>query len=256
MCADYPEFVARFYDVIYKKVRAGTDHDYYMKKIFESDDPVLEVGVGTGRFFLEALEKGADIYGIDISRNMIEKLKEKLDKKYHSRVFIQDVVNMSIDKEFDLIIAPFRVFSHIIEVKDQIAALNRIYEHLKDNGKLIFDLYIPNLKLLSEGMKNHTDFEGEYEPGMRVRRIISVRSDLVKQISYVSMKFVWEEDDKEFTEVWNFPFRFYFRYELEHLIHQSKLKLMNIFGDFNENELSSDSKEFIVVCQKSKTGDL
>jgi SAM-dependent methyltransferase len=250
---DYPsDFVARFYDLIYKKVRTGVDLDYYMKKILKTDGPVLELGVGTGRIFMKALEKGADIYGIDISPSMVEKLKEKLDRKYHKRVFIQDAANMSLDKEFDLIIAPFRVFSHIIKVKDQIAVLDKIHEYLNDKGKLIFDLYIPNLKLLSEGMRNYMDFDGEYEPGKRIKRFTSVKSDLVNQISYVNMKFVWEETDKEIAKDWNFQMRFYFRFELEHLIRQSKLKLINIFGDFDENELNSDSKEFIVVCQKLK----
>jgi ubiquinone/menaquinone biosynthesis C-methylase UbiE len=250
---DYPpDFVARFYDLIYKKVRSGVDLDYYMKKILEIDGPILELGVGTGRIFMKALEKGADIYGIDISPSMIEKLKEKMDRKYYKRVSVQDAANMNLDKKFDLIIAPFRVFSHIIKVKDQIAALDKIHEYLNDSGKLIFDLYIPNLKLLSEGMSDYMDFDEEYEPGKRIKRFTSVKSDLVDQISYVNMKFVWEETDKEIAKDWNFQMRFYFRFELEHLISQSRLKLMNIFGDFDENELNSDSKEFIVVCKKLK----
>lgn len=77
MSTDYPpDFVVRFYDLIYKKVRTGIDLDYYMKKILETDGPVLELGVGTGRIFMKALEKGADIYGIDISPSMVEKLKD------------------------------------------------------------------------------------------------------------------------------------------------------------------------------------
>ncbi len=46
------------------------------------------------------------------------------------------------------------------------------------------------------------------------------------------------------------PFRFYFRYELEHLIKRSKLTLEKIWGDFEEGDLTGDSKEFIVVCRK------
>jgi len=70
-----------------------------MKKILETDGLVLELGVGTGRIFMKALEKGADIYGIDISPSMVEKLKEKLDRKYHKRVFIQAVYkDFSMDR--------------------------------------------------------------------------------------------------------------------------------------------------------------
>jgi hypothetical protein len=34
------------------------------------------------------------------------------------------------------------------------------------------------------------------------------------------------------------------------LIKLSKLSLVNIFGDYQENLLNSDSKEFIIVCKK------
>jgi len=57
----YPDVFARFYDVIYDQIRSETDHDYFLKKILAAKGPVLEVGVGTGRFFIEALSKGADI---------------------------------------------------------------------------------------------------------------------------------------------------------------------------------------------------
>jgi len=62
--ADYPEFLARFYDLIYAKVRNGVDNEFYLRKIAAAKGPALEVGVGTGRIFIEALKRGADIYGV------------------------------------------------------------------------------------------------------------------------------------------------------------------------------------------------
>jgi len=247
---EYPEFVARFYDLIYNKIRTGTDFEYFMNKILEVKGPVLEVGTGTGRFFIEALNKGADIYGIDVSTSMINKLKEKLDKKHYGRISVQDAKKLQIDKKFDLIIAPFRVFSHMIEIKDQLKFLDNIYDHLKKKGTFIFDLFVPDLKMILEGINNLTDFEGEYEKGKKMKRIISMNSVLIKQVSYVSMTFVWEENDKEITKEWTFPFRYFFRYEIEHLVNQSKLKLEKIYGDFENNDLSPDSKEFIIVCKR------
>jgi len=252
----YPDFVARFYETIYSKIRTRTDHEYYMKKILGNKGPVLEIGVGTGRFFIDALNKGADIYGTDISKNMIEKLKEKLDKKYYNRVLVQDARNLNLDKKFDLIIAPFRMFAHLIEVKDQLMVLNNIYDYLNKDGIFIFDIYVPDLRLLLEGIENLTDFKGEYEKGKKVKRIVSMKADLMNQVSHVKMKFVWEENNKEITKEWEFPMRYFFRYELVHLINQSKLKLKNIFGDYFEHELNSNSKDFIVVCRKEQSEEI
>ncbi len=250
--SNYPEYVARFYDVIYSKIRAGTDSEYYLKQILKTQGPVLELGVGTGRLFVDALKQGADIYGIDANRSMIEVLKKKIDKKYYNRVKVQDAVNLNLDNRFDLIIAPFRVFSHFIEVKDQFRVLNAVFDHLNPKGQLIFDLFVPNLKLITEGIKELMDFEGEYERGKKIKRITSMEADTLNQISHVKMKYVWEENRKEIEKEWTFPMRYFFKAELEHLIARSRLTLVNIFGDYQGHSLDGNSKEFVVVCQKCK----
>ncbi len=247
---EYPDFVARFYDVIYSKVRSGVDTGYFMDKILSTRGKVLEIGVGTGRFFIDALAKGADIYGIDISRNMVDVLKKKLASENHYRIMTGDACSMKLDSRFDLIIAPFRVFAHVLDTKNQLLFLNNVYEHLTDKGIFIFDLFVPDPKLMAEGIDNLTDFEGEYEPGKRLRRIVSSKTDMVNQLLDVTMKFIWDEDNKQLEKEWKLKMRLFFRYEVEHLIQLSKLNLVKIYGDYQENLLNSESKEFIVVCKK------
>lgn len=246
----YPAFFARFYDTIYDYVRDSTDHQYFLRKILEAKGTVLEIGTGTGRFFIDALKQGADIYGIDISPEMIKILKDKLPEKEHHRVQVLDICNFKLQQRFDLIIAPFRVFMHLLSVVEQHKALESVYAHLNPSGIFIFDLFVPNLKMLHEGLNNHKDFEGEYEPGKKLVRYSSMWADPINQISYVTFKLVWDEDGVEKTEEWKTNLRFFFRYELEHLIKQSDFKLVNILGDFEEGNLNKDSKEFIVVCKK------
>jgi len=155
---------------------------------------------------------------------------------------------MKLGKRFELIIAPFRVFSHIIDIDDQISALNAVYDHLVPGGAFVFDLYVPNLKLLLDGLAPTVDFDGEYTPGKRLSRTTSGTSDLITQVTSVTMKFDWEDEERQNSREWTFPMRFFFRYELEHLIARSKLKLKAIFGDFLESALDSGSREFIVHC--------
>jgi SAM-dependent methyltransferase len=247
---DYPEYFARFYDVIYNKTRQQADYDYFMKKILSAKGPVLEVGCGTGRIFADALKKGADIYGIDSSIHMLDVLKSKIKVSEQKRVSVQNLTDLYHDLKFDLIIAPFRVMSHLLTVEDQQAAINKIYAHLNPWGTFIFDLYVPDPKLLDGGMDNITDFEGEYAPGKKLQRITSSHSDIVNQLNDVSMKFIWDENGKKNEETWNMKMRFYFRYEIEHFIARSKLKLVGIYGGYNESALDKNSKNFVVVCQK------
>jgi ubiquinone/menaquinone biosynthesis C-methylase UbiE len=105
----YPEYFARFYDLIYHQVRDVIDNKFYLEKIKNTRGKILEVGAGTGRLLIEALKNGADIYGIDISPAMLDILKAKLNREQQSRISLQNIVDFKSDFRYDLIIAPFRV---------------------------------------------------------------------------------------------------------------------------------------------------
>jgi SAM-dependent methyltransferase len=247
---DYPGYFAPFYDIIYDSIRSHVDTEFYLGQIKQAKGPVLEIGCGTGRFFCQAIRQGADMYGIDISKSMIDVLLRKIEYRYRDRISIQGAADFQFPFKFDLIIAPFRVYSHLLTVEEQLTALNNAFDHLSEEGRLIFDVYVPDPAMIASGLSNVIDFKGEYEPGKKLSRIVNMKADIVNQISDINMTFKWDQDGKERVETWNFKFRFYFRYEIEHLIKLSKLTLEKIHGDFNGGELKPDSKEFVVICRK------
>ena len=249
--SEYPDFVARFYDAIYSHLRSGVDTRFFLEEIAGSKGKVLEIGVGTGRFFVEALKNGSDVYGLDISSTMMDRLKEKILPEHHARLWVQDAVEMQLPHTFSLVLAPFRVFSHLTAVDDQTRCLNKIWEHLEPGGRFIFDLYVPNLRLLLNGIQNQTDFNGEYEEGKRLRRVVSMKADLINQTSRVRMDFIWDEQGTEHQASWDVDMRFFFRFEIVHLIRLSKLELETIYGDYERHALGPDSTDFIVVCRKT-----
>jgi hypothetical protein len=181
---------------------------------------------------------------------MVKFLLRKIEPVNHKRISIQGAADFIFPFKFDLIIAPFRVYSHLRTVEEQLASLNNAYDHLSDNGRLIFDLYVPDPGMIASGLNNVIDFDGEYQPGKKMSRTVKMKADIVNQISDITMTIKWDEDGGQRAESWNFKFRFYFRYELEHLIARSKLTLEKIYGDFNGSDLTGDSKEFIIVCRK------
>lgn len=246
---EYPFIFAKFYDLIYNKLRTSVDCNYYLNKIIECKGPVLEIGVGTGRIFKEALSKGVDIYGIDVSRSMIDVLRSNITEENHNRVFVKDARDFNIGVKFDLIIMPFRTFSHFIDTDDQLKVLNNIHQHLNPDGRLIFDVFIPDLNLLKDELENFADFEGEYEPDKSVKRIISMNADFAHQIINSKFVFEWDENNKINRSEWNTQLRYFFRYELENLIRLSKLRLVNIYGDFEEGNITNNSRDFMVVCR-------
>jgi len=250
MAHEYPPSFARFYDLIYSHMRDGIDKDYFLDEIKQVNGKVLEIGVGTGRFFINALDGGADIYGCDVSQAMIDIAMSKLNDDQQQRISKQNILNFHYDTRFDLIIAPFRIIMHVLDKEDQLKALNNVYDHLKSNGEFIFDAFIPDLKQLLEGVDSLTDFEGEYQPGRKIKRTVSTKPELINQIINVKFKLEWDEEHEVKTENWEIPLRYFFRYELEHLVERSKFTNYRILGDYEGNDLNEHSKEFIVVCQK------
>lgn len=246
----YPEFVARFYDVVYAKIRTSVDHDYYLSKMKSARGPVLEIGVGTGRLFADALKAGVDIYGFDLSESMLGELKRRIPASEHPRIRQDDARTFTWNKEFDLIAAPFRVMSHLLAVEDQWSALTRIKKHLPERGIFIWDVFVPDPVFCSKGLEPTVDFEGYWKDGKRLQRIVSVRPDPARQINHASMRFIWDDDDGKHDEIWSFPMRYFFRYEIEHLLRMAGFQIIDIYGDFEEHPLHNTSKDFVIVCRR------
>lgn len=250
MIYKYPENFARFYDVIYHQMRDSVDNDFFQDEVRNSGGRILEIGVGTGRLFINSLWHGADIHGIDISEEMLRVLRRKLTPEHHHRISLQNMINFKMEHGFDLVIAPFRVFMHLLDKEDQISTLNNVYDHLKPGGKFIFDTFVPDLAMLLKGLRDFTDFEGEYEPGKKLKRTVSTVPDLMKQLINISFCIEWEEDGRVKKENWDLPIRYFFRYELEHLVERSKFRKYNLFGDYKRNTPVNGSKDFILECLK------
>jgi SAM-dependent methyltransferase len=246
----YPPAFTRFYDLIYHQIRDEVDTNFFLNEISKTHGKILETGVGTGRLYTQALERGADVYGLDCSPSMVDVLQCKLSPEQRNRVSLQDIRDFRYDIGFDLIIAPFRVFMHLTHKEDQFNALHNIYRHLNPGGRFIFDVFVPDPAYLKKGMENVTDFDGEYMPGKRVRRIVNSKPDLINQLIHASFRLEWEEEEGWHTEDWTLPLRFFFRYELEHMIERSDFESYTIIGDYQGNELTPDSKDFIVICSK------
>lgn len=181
---------------------------------------------------------------------MLRVLQQQLTARQQHRVSLQSAESLSLPVKFDLIIAPFRVFSHLITIDRQLTALERIHQYLNENGFFIFDLFVPNLKMLADGLHEHMDYEGEYEPGHMLRRITSAHADVMNQVNHVTMRYEWDENGKLQKHEWHFDMRYFFRWEIEHLIARSPLTLETIFGDYGENPLTDASNDFVVMCRK------
>lgn len=246
----YPGFFARFYDTLYSHLLNSEEYEYYLSQILQTEGSVLEIGVGTGRIFRNAIRSKPDIYGIDVSPSMLDVLRSHLRDQDRVKISEQDAVNFSFPHQFKLIIAPFRMFMHLEKKEEQLQALHNIRNHLTDEGRFIFDVFVPDMYMLLNPLIDVPDFDGEYEKGRMLQRYVSTRPDLIRQLIHVTFRLKWDESGRFEEASWQVPMRFFFRYELEHLIERTGFSHYEILGDYSRHPLQSDSKEFIPVCYK------
>jgi SAM-dependent methyltransferase len=139
---------------------------------------------------------------------------------------------------------------HLVEKEDQIKAINNVCRHLNENGRFVFDVFNPDLTQLLSNADNLVDFEAEYEPGKKMKRFISTWPDMLNQTIKILFHLEWDDASELKYEDWVIQLRYFFRYELEHLLERSDFKSNKILGDYMGNELTQQSKDFIIVCQK------
>jgi ubiquinone/menaquinone biosynthesis C-methylase UbiE len=109
---------------------------------------ILEVGVGTGKN-LSYYPEGLDITGIDFSKNMLQKSRDKIKDKKSIRLIEMDAQNMKFaDNTFDTVVTSFVFCS----VPDPIEGLKEIRRVCKNNGKI----------LMFEHMRSNNEVAGKF----------------------------------------------------------------------------------------------
>ncbi len=97
---------------------------------------ILDIGVGTGFLTYELYEEGAEIVGIDFSKEMIEKAKEKMPRG----VFFLHDINEGIPDEicnmrFDFIVSSYAM--HHVDDESKLNFITSAKEILREGGKII-----------------------------------------------------------------------------------------------------------------------
>ena len=254
------EFAAAFYDSAYDHLRTK-DIDFFVDYSRKSKGHTLELGCGTGRVLIPTAAAGCEITGLDLSSNMLGKCREKLDRQpaeVQERVKLVrgNMTGFDTGGTYQLITIPFRPFQHLVSVEEQKGCLTSINKHLAPGGLFIFDVfhpYPPRLVHNPEYMIEKEDLpETQLPDGRTVRRtsrIAGFHRD--QQYNDIELIYYISHPDGE-TErlVQAFRMRYYFRYELEHLLELCGFKVVGLFGDFDKSEFTSDSPEMVFVAEK------
>ena len=128
------------------------------KKITLTPDmQIVDFGVGTGLLGFEIAKKVKQVYGVDTSAKMLEKLKEKNSDELNIIPLQQNIIKEPLSQTFDGLVSSMTLH----HVEDLEAFFTSIYKNIKENG------FIAIADLEAEDGTFHSDNEGVHHFGFK-----------------------------------------------------------------------------------------
>jgi len=138
------------YDKIVNYTTFGRD-SFWKHKMLEqlsNEKTVLDLACGTGILTKQIAEKlpHAEIVGVDITKNYLEKAKNKLIQYPNISFIIQDAEKLNLGKKFDCITA-----SYLPKYCTATILIKNCVDHLNSGGKIVLhDFTYPQNKLFQK----------------------------------------------------------------------------------------------------------
>jgi SAM-dependent methyltransferase len=256
---DQHAFIAEYYDATYNPGPVD-DIPFFVDYARQAKGRILELGCGTGRVLITTAQAGCDITGLDLSSYMLAKCREQLalqSTEIQRRVkLIQgDMTNFSTGETYSLITIPSRSFELLITVEEQLACLQCIHQHLKSDGLFLVDFFSPN----PTPQLPQIEPQGPAKPaeimmpdGCKVIRLNRIsRRHPEQQYNEIEILYIITYPDGHMEHpVQAFPFRSFYRYEVEHLLSLCGFRVTNLYGNFDKTPFTADSPEMIFVARK------
>jgi len=229
------------------------DVAFYVARVAARGGEALELGCGNGRITLPIARAGLSITGVDLSRAMLDDLRERLkleDRSVRQRVALRlgDMRAVRLRRRFRTVICPFNALLHLYERVDVEQFLARVTGHLERRGRLIFDVSIPEPEELARKPQQLHRVPAFDYPGVgKVRYAERFEYERLRQLLFVSMEF-------EPTAKANPPFqtplvhRQFFPRELEALLHYNGFAIEEQIGDF-AGPPSETTSTLALVCK-------
>ena len=254
----YDSFIADYYDES-PIVRGRTqDVAFYREMARDFGDPILELGCGTGRITMALAQMGKRVTGLDISEKMLERAALKrgaLHTEERERVHLVqgDMTHFELGEKFRLILIPFRPFQHLLEVRQQMDCLSCARKHLARDGRLVLDVFQTDPERMHDPVHMRETPLVDYKTGDGRQVRISERVAAfhrAAQINDVEMIYsVTHPDGRKERMVFAWPLRYFFRYEVKHLLAHCGFRAATEYGNFDRTPIADDSPEMIFVAE-------
>lgn len=200
---------------------------------------ILDLCCGQGRHVRELARSGYTVYGIDLSRTLLEVAKYK--NSGASAYFIQaDMRQLPASESFDLLLNLFTSFGYFESDEENEKVFRQFNRVLKPQGYFVFDYFnapfiTKNLVPYHKERINSLLVEQErFIEGSRVQKIIRLQREGEQSIFYESVQM-------------------YDYNQLQKMLKLARLEIIHVFGDYDGAAYSASSPRLIFIGKKTNT---
>jgi SAM-dependent methyltransferase len=246
---------APFYDGDYRNYQ--DDLQMVADLAQEAGERALELGCGTGRVMLPLAGMGHLVTGVDNSPALLAQARQKAERaRLTSNITLVegDLLAFRLERtDFDFAYCVSNTLMHLTTQTQQFAALLNAHRHLRPGGRLLIDLFNPDVVHLTQisGVKELADAWKDEERGVQMLKWCVRRLDLANQIQ--ETLFIYEEitpDGESRQTVLPFDLRFWWPSEGELLLKMAGFQVEEVWGDFDGTPYDNGCERLIFLAQK------
>ena len=193
----------------------------------------LELGIGTGRIALPLAQRGVRVHGIDLSPDMVAKLREKPEAGAIG-VTVGDFATTRVAGTFALVYVVFNTILNLTTQEAQIACFENAAAHLEPGGCFVVEVGVGGGGSLEvfDLSDTHVGID-EYEAA--TQRLVSHHFTLVDGR--------WERN--------SMPFRSVSPGELDLMARLAGMRLRERWGDWEREPFTAASAKHVSVWEKA-----
>lgn len=199
----------------------------------------LELAIGTGRVALPLLDRGVPVSGIEISRPMVARLRDKLTERGDADaipVAVGDLATTQIGGDFTLCYLVFNTIANLLTQEEQVECFRNAARHLPPGGAFVIELWVPELRALAVGKPGTV---GVIDDGY----VLVDSYDVLAQ-RVVSHHFRY--DGRQARHTWT-PHRYIWPAELDLMAQLAGFDLESRYADWQGSEFTADSPSHLSV---------
>ena len=199
---------------------------------------ILDIACGAGRYMISLLSKGVDIYGIDLSKDLLSIAKSKMSRMIGSRLVRSDMRLLPFRQKFDAAMSLFTSFGYFSD-PDNLRVIEETGRVLKTGGIFILDYFnyesvVNNLRPISIKRLGRIIAEERRRYDVRSRRITKT------VILYKENKI------EEFFE----SVRCYTLDEVIDFFQMHNFQICKVYGDYEGGDYRIDKQRMIIIGRK------